>query len=88
MENNITLKEYFNKGTFVIPNYQRGYKWGVPKEDNTCAVSSLIDDLIKAFKTPEIEYSIQGVTIYEENNKIFLIDGQQRTITFFYYLNI
>ena len=38
-KNILTIKEYFNRGTFVIPNYQRGYKWGVPnKQDKKCAV--------------------------------------------------
>ena len=35
--------------TFVIPNYQRGYKWAVKEEGkNETAVEKLMDDLINA----------------------------------------
>ena len=85
----INIQKYFSIGTFVIPNYQRGYKWGVEK-DGKNAVGVLIDDLIKAFKKNKNEYFIQGVTVYEENNNdktlIFLVDGQQRTTTFYLLL--
>lgn len=85
----INIQKYFSIGTFVVPNYQRGYKWGVEK-DGKNAVNVLIDDLINAFKKNKNEYFIQGVTVYEENNKdktqIFLVDGQQRTTTFYLLL--
>ncbi len=85
----INIQKYFSIGTFVIPNYQRGYKWGVEK-DGKNAVGVLIDDLIKAFNKNKNEYFIQGVTVYEENNNdkklIFLVDGQQRTTTFYLLL--
>lgn len=90
-KNILTIKEYFNRGTFVIPNYQRGYKWGVPnKQDKKCAVSILMDNLIEASVLKQNEYFVQGVTVYEETSAnpidIFLIDGQQRTTTFYLIL--
>jgi len=81
----LTLSEYFEKKTFVIPEYQRGYKWGVPI-DNSDAVSVLMDNLIDAFTTKKPEYFLQGVTVYEKDNKVILIDGQQRTVTLFLLL--
>jgi uncharacterized protein with ParB-like and HNH nuclease domain len=39
---NLTIKDYFKKGTFVIPNYQRGYKWEVPDKKGNDAISILI----------------------------------------------
>ena len=49
MSNNIvTIENYFQKGTFVVPNFQRGYKWGVAKHKD--AVSLLMDSLIQAKK--------------------------------------
>lgn len=68
---------------FVIPNYQRGYKWAV-KENGYSAVEKLCDDLINANK--EQKYFLQGVTVTEENNKVILIDGQQRTTTLYMIL--
>ena len=84
-ENILTIKHYFKKGTFVIPNYQRGYKWGVPDKNGQDAVSILMDSLITAYKDEAEEYFIQGVTVYEEGKNIVLVDGQQRT-TIFYLL--
>ena len=81
----MNIKEYFENGNFIIPNYQRGYKWGVPNKDKECAVSILMDSLINAYsKLPE--YYVQGVTVYKDKNKVVLIDGQQRTTTFYLLL--
>lgn len=79
------IKEYFSiNKQFVIPNYQRGYKWSVKKGDNLSALEILCDDLIKA---PQDEkYFLQGVTVCEEENKIILIDGQQRTTSLYFLL--
>lgn len=68
---------------FVIPNYQRGYKWAV-KEKSDSAVEKLCEDLVYANK--EQEYFLQGVTVVEENEKVILIDGQQRTTTLYLIL--
>lgn len=92
--NNVcSVKEYFQKGTFIIPNYQRGFKWGVPSktEDNkegTEAVGVLMQSLFNAFKQNKLEYFLQGITVVEKENKeIVLIDGQQRTTTLFILLS-
>lgn len=68
---------------FVIPNYQRGYKWAV-KDKRDSAVEKLCEDLVNANK--EQEYFLQGVTVAEENEKVILIDGQQRTTTLYLIL--
>lgn len=54
---------------FVIPEYQRPYKWGVKN------VNQLINDLLH-FKDGE-EYRL-GTLVLHENN---IVDGQQRIIT-------
>jgi hypothetical protein len=82
----MNIKKYFDKGVFVIPNYQRGYKWGVPNLDDECAVSILMDSLINAFECKLPEYYVQGVTAYTNKNEVVLIDGQQRTTTFYLLL--
>ncbi len=80
------IETFFKNGTFVIPNYQRGYKWGVPDKNGEDAVSVLMDNLIDAFKNDQSEYFMQGVTVSKDDNKIILIDGQQRTTTFYLLL--
>ncbi len=82
-----TIEEFIFQGnkTFVIPDYQRGYKWAVKEDANTAsAVEKLLDNLISADK--EQTYFLQGVTVVEEPDKIILIDGQQRTTTLYLLL--
>jgi hypothetical protein len=87
-----TLKDYIQgdddkSKKFVIPNYQRGYKWAVKEEGKLSHVEKLCEDLIKAYKEKKKEYFLQGITVSEEkDNKIILIDGQQRTITLYLLL--
>ena len=82
----LKLKEYLSKGNFIIPNYQRGYKWSVQEDDKQSAVEVLMDDLINAFNNNYDSYFIQGVTVSEKNSIITLIDGQQRTTTLYLLL--
>lgn len=72
-----------DKNNFVIPNYQRGYKWSVPgKGKDKTAVQKLMDDLINADWNQQ--YFLQGITVTEDGEKIILIDGQQRTTTLYF----
>jgi hypothetical protein len=77
---------YSKNKTFVIPNYQRGYKWAVKDGDNLSAVEKLMEDLIKAYKGNVLSYFIQGITVSEDGARIILIDGQQRTTTLYLLL--
>jgi uncharacterized protein with ParB-like and HNH nuclease domain len=86
-----TLGEYLRKDKqFVVPNYQRGYKWAVeweePKDDYISHVDKLCGDLIKAFTEKKKDYFLQGITVSERENQIILIDGQQRTTTLYLLL--
>lgn len=79
------IREYFSTNKqFVIPNYQRGYKWSVKNNKNLSALEILCNDLIKAPK--DEKYFLQGVTVCEEENTIILIDGQQRTTSLYFLL--
>ncbi|MDP4268284.1 MAG: DUF262 domain-containing protein [Bacteroidota bacterium] len=88
-----TIREYFEGNhTFVIPNYQRGYKWGVPSkrennEEGEEAVGVLMESLLNAFSQDLNEYFLQGITVVEKGDKTILIDGQQRTTTLFILLS-
>lgn len=88
MNATITLREYLEKGkTFFVPNYQRGYVWGKkrPKDDRD-SVSYMMDSLLDSFRN-NTEVFIQGVTVSETEEGIILIDGQQRTTSFYLLLN-
>lgn len=79
------IRDYFlSNPRFLIPAYQRGYKWGVCGTDGSSAAKSLILDIKKAFeKDKRDEYFIQGVTGYKKDGIFYIIDGQQRTTTLF-----
>lgn len=69
--------------TLVIPYYQRGYIWGkASNARHTDAVTFILDSLTS--RQGENMF-IQGITVYENEDSIYLIDGQQRS-TFFYLL--
>jgi len=82
MSDKINITIYFNKGTFVIPDYQRGYKWSV-KDKEMSSLDFFMNSLIEAYNTNINEYFIEAVTVVEEANKIILVDGQQRTTSLF-----
>lgn len=97
MENKTSFKTinefiYQSNKEFEVPNYQRGFKWAVRYSDKDgaerpSAVEKLLDDLLKAWRTNKNQpYFLQGVTVCEKENKIILIDGQQRTTTLYLLL--
>ncbi|MET4083492.1 uncharacterized protein with ParB-like and HNH nuclease domain [Pedobacter sp. UYP30] len=83
MENKINIEKYFNKGTFVVPEYQRGYKWSVKDGDKESSLEFFLTSLIIAFENNLSEYFIEAVTVVEDNKQIILVDGQQRTTSLF-----
>ena len=84
MDNNIVLETKLVsdiKGTFYVPSYQRGYRWG---EDE---VNRLLDDV---FVNGEKNYCLQPIVLRKDENRFELIDGQQRLTTLYLiykYLN-
>lgn len=65
------LKDYH----FLIPSYQRGYKWR-PRD-----VKYLIHDLIEY--VGDKPYYMQSLVVAEKDGKFIIVDGQQRLTTFF-----
>ena len=86
--NNITLGDYIEKGKkgFVIPCYQRGYIWGKCRDDGgEDSVTKITKHILAQYKDKK-EIFLQGVTVsQDEQERIVIIDGQQRT-TYFYLL--
>ena len=72
--------DFVGDGVFIIPAYQRGYKW------NKSTVKQLLKD-IEAFNTqkdPDKFYCLQNITLVDrddENRMYNVVDGQQRLTT-------
>lgn len=81
-KNNITLDDYTKKN-LVIPAYQRGYVWGKKgQHGEKDSVTFLLEDLINAFNNNEQEKFLQAITVFEDNDEVNIVDGQQRTVFF------
>jgi len=81
-EDILSIKKYFQKGTFEIPSFQRGFKWGVRPTEGKSSVEFFCDSLKDAFIRKDNGYFIEAVTVVEKEKGLFiLVDGQQRTTT-------
>ncbi len=75
MNNKISLKEINKiKGIFLVPSYQRGYRWG--KEE----IEVMLDDI---FENGEKNYCLQPIVIKKREDFYELVDGQQRLTTLY-----
>lgn len=68
-----TLVESVNENLYVIPKYQRKYRW--TREQ----VVSLVESLICGLPIPPI------YTCRNEKNQLEILDGQQRIMSLFFY---
>jgi uncharacterized protein with ParB-like and HNH nuclease domain len=81
------LKEVFTdfleeaeKSKFIIPAYQRGYKWASTGDNSQVEV--LMRDLLTAFERgAHNRYYLQFITLINSENGLEVIDGQQRLTT-------
>lgn len=73
------LLEDADKDNFLIPTYQRGYKW--TSEDENSQVKVLMNDLFSAYQNSSERYYLQFITLKDINNVFEVIDGQQRLTT-------
>ena len=77
MNNEITLTTKLVsdiEGEFLIPSYQRGYRWGNEE------VTRLLDDI---WQNKEKPYCLQPVIVRRRGTVYELIDGQQRLTTLY-----
>ena len=69
------------KGKFLVPDYQRGYRWG------TAEVTRLLDDVFSLKGEggkPSKNYCLQPIVVKKLGENYFeVIDGQQRLTTIF-----
>lgn len=71
---NMTVAQMFNKGKFIIPDYQRPFDWG---EDE---ISEFLNDILMNIQN---DYFI-GHMVFDgqmNDNEFFVVDGQQRITT-------
>lgn len=68
-----TLVESVNENLYIIPKYQRKYRWS--KEQ----IISLVESLIRGLPIPPI------YTCRNSENQLEILDGQQRVLSLFFY---
>ena len=90
-----SLREFLfpsKKVSIKIPNYQRGYKWGV--KDSSSKDSSaeyLTKSLMEAWDPDPKNWQtffLQGITVVEDGDEVVLVDGQQRITTLYLMLRV
>ena len=70
-----TLFDFIGSGVVKIPGFQRNYVWDIKR------ASKLIESIIIGIPIPQI-------FLYEEaRNRFTVIDGQQRYMTIYYFMN-
>ena len=68
-----TLVESVNENMYVIPKYQRKYRWSREQ------VAGLVDSLLRGLPIPPI------YTYRNGENQLEILDGQQRVMSLFFY---
>ncbi|MFZ2472806.1 MAG: DUF262 domain-containing protein [Methanothrix sp.] len=70
-----TIYDYIASGVINIPDFQRNYVWDLKR------ASKLIESIITGIPIPQI-------FLYEKSrNNLLVIDGQQRLMTIYYFIN-
>lgn len=92
INNTINLKQYLgmihDDGCFIIPSYQRGYVWGQEKDGQRVnSVDNILNTLINGYNDKR-QVFLQGITVCEKEHDVILVDGQQRTTFFIFYLKV
>ena len=59
-----------------IPEYQRPYKWTAKN------ANQLLDDIIEAMNANKEVYRVGTLILHKDKGEYYIVDGQQRTITF------
>lgn len=80
---NSTFIKLFEENNLTIPRYQREYEW---KEENVLAILDSIFDESNwemYLKNNKEKYFIGTLITFEKDEELNIIDGQQRTITFY-----
>ena len=81
MSDNLKSIEILENEKFIIPDFQRGYRWG--KDE----VKLLLDD-INGFDNKNSWYCLQPLVVQNDEDFYKVIDGQQRLTTIYMILKV
>ena len=73
-----TFIDILKNENIIVPEIQREYVWGSKENIENC--KNLLNDIIK---NTSDNYNIGFLYSYEKDNKVYLIDGQQRFTTLY-----
>ncbi len=62
-------------GTLNIPYTQRPYEWSKSQ------ITRLFNDILSVYKRDQVQHILNFITIYEEDENLYIYDGQQRTVS-------
>ncbi len=62
-------------GTLNIPYTQRPYEWSKSQ------ITRLFNDILSVYKRDQVQHILNFITIYEEEENLYIYDGQQRTVS-------
>ena len=80
------LKDLFNKyKKFDIPYYQRKYVWHTTESGRI--LYKFVRDLVDHFSNEDGEYFIGSLSFCNHDNKVDIVDGQQRLTSLLFILN-
>ena len=72
--NVLTLYNFIKSGSVIVPGFQRNFVWDLPR------ASKFIESLIQGLPIPQI-------FLYEQKrNKLLILDGQQRLMSIYYFI--
>ena len=78
----ISVEGLLNKKNLAIPHYQRPYRW------TTENVSKLLEDIVDSYKKGKKQYRIGTVILHKNEDKLDIVDGQQRITTLLLILKV
>jgi uncharacterized protein with ParB-like and HNH nuclease domain len=70
----VSVREILDEN-LIIPGYQRPYRW------STESALTLVSDTYSAFQNKVSEYRIGSVVLHKIDEKMNVVDGQQRLTT-------
>jgi len=70
----LSINELLNLN-LTIPKYQRPYEWTFE------SVLALLQDILESTNKPNYKYRIGTIILHNNDNKLDIVDGQQRIIT-------
>lgn len=74
--NQLIVEQENEKKSFLVPSYQRGYRW------QKVNVSDLLNDLYEFLHNNKAVYSLQPLVVFaSDDNTYHVVDGQQRLTT-------